>query len=207
LTPKRQCGYLIYSMRSYRYKKRHGWIGLVIVLLSAIFTLAQQQGWLSGAGSLAEQNQPGLYRVSRFVDGDTIAVDMNGKQEKIRFIGVDTPETHKPNTPVQCYGPAAAAFTKNTIGSQRVRLGSDSLSTDRDRYGRLLRYVYLQDGTFLNERLVSEGYAFYYPYFPFTKSDQFSADQQAAMAAHRGLWGNCQPTPTDKGGWISNNQG
>jgi micrococcal nuclease len=129
---------------------------------------------------------------------------MNGKVEKVRLVGVDTPETHKPNTPVQCYGPAAAAFTKTTIGSNRVRLVSDSLSTDRDRYGRLLRYVYLPDGTNLNEKLIQEGYGFYYPYFPFTKSAQFSADEQAAMAAHKGLWGNCHPTPTDSGGYVSN---
>lgn len=144
--------------------------------------------------------------MAHFVDGDTIAVDMNGKVETVRFIGIDTPETHKPDTPVQCYGPAAAAFTKNTIGSQHVRLSSDSLTTDRDRYGRLLRYVYLPDGTLLNERLVKEGYAFYYPYFPFSKAQAFAADQQAAMTAHKGLWGNCQPTPTDGGGYVSNPQ-
>jgi micrococcal nuclease len=132
---------------------------------------------------------------------------MNGKVETVRFIGIDTPETHKPNTPVQCYGPAAAAFTKNTIGKNRVRLASDSLSTDRDRYNRLLRYVYLPDGTLVNEKLVQGGYAFYYPYFPYTKSDAFEADQQAAMDAHKGLWGNCAPTRTDKGGYVSNPQG
>jgi micrococcal nuclease len=153
-----------------------------------------------------ERDQPGLYSINHFVDGDTIAVNMNGKVETIRFVGIDTPETHKPNTPVQCYGPAAAAFTKNTIGNNRVRLASDPLSTDRDRYDRLLRYVYLPDGTLVNEKLIQNGYAFYYPYFPFSKSTAFEADQQSAMAAHKGLWNNCHPTPTDKGGWLSNPQ-
>src|SRR6476661_3307680 len=134
-------------MSKYRYRKSHGWVGLVVLFITTLLGLAQQQGWLGKAGQTAMVNQPGLYTVSHFVDGDTIAVNMNGKTEKVRFIGIDTPETHKPNTPVQCYGPAAAAFTKNTIGSQRVRLVSDSLSTDRDRYDRLLRYVYLADGT------------------------------------------------------------
>lgn len=182
----------------FRIRKRHG---LVTVLVALLVLLVSTHGGLSQLSSTAEQNQPGLYGVSHFVDGDTIAVDMNGHQEKVRFIGVDTPETHKPNTPVQCYGPAAAAFTKNLIGHHQVRLVSDSLSTDRDRYDRLLRYVYLPDGTDVNERLVREGYAFYYPYFPFTKSEQFKADEQAAMAKHRGLWGNCKPTPTDQGGY------
>jgi micrococcal nuclease len=182
-------------------------ISVLVFLLVAGLSLAQQQGWLGSSAKQARQSQPGLYRVSRFVDGDTIAVNMNGKTEKVRFVGVDTPETHKPNTPVQCYGPAAAAFTKNTIGNQPVRLVSDSLSTDRDRYDRLLRYVYLPDGTNLDQKLISEGYGFYYPYFPFTKSDEFAAAQQAAMAAHKGLWGNCSPTPTDGGGYVSNPQG
>jgi endonuclease YncB( thermonuclease family) len=190
-------------MARYRYRKSHGWTGLIILLLTIV---VQHTGWLNKAGETVQRDQPGLYSVARFVDGDTIAVNMNGKVEKVRFIGIDTPETHKPNTPVQCYGPAAAAFTKNFIGTNQVRLVSDSLSTDRDRYDRLLRYVYLPNGANVNQKLVSEGYAFYYPYFPFSKSDQFAADQQAAMTAHKGLWGNCHPTPTDGGGYVSNSQ-
>lgn len=193
-------------MYKYRYRKSHGWAGVIVALLTILLSVAQQQGWLGQATTSVERNQPGLYSVSRFVDGDTIAVNMNGKVEKVRFIGVDTPETHKPNTPVQCYGPAAAAFTKNLIGQQKVRLASDPQSTDRDRYNRLLRYVYLSDGRLVNEELIKNGYGFYYPYFPFTKADQFSQDQAVARTANKGLWGNCSPTPTDKGGWISNNQ-
>lgn len=190
----------------YRYRKRDGWLGILIVVISALLTLAQQQGWLHTLNQAAVSNQPGLYKVTRFVDGDTITVDMNGKNEKVRMVGVDTPETHKPNAPVQCYGPAAAAYTKNLIGTQSVRLVSDELSTNRDRYDRLLRYVYLTDGTMVNQSLIENGYGFYYPYFPFSKSDQFAAAQASAKAANKGLWGNCTPTQTYKGGWVSNNQ-
>lgn len=192
--------------RTYRYRKQHGWAAVLITIISLIIYFGQQGGWLNKAGMTAQSHQPGLYQVSRFVDGDTIVVNMGGATEKIRFIGVDTPETHKPNTPVQCYGPAASTFTKNTIGNQRVRLESDSLSTNRDRYGRLLRYVYLPNGTLVNQQLIEQGYGFYYPYFPFTKSDVFSRTQNEAKAANKGLWGNCSPTPTDRGGWVSNNQ-
>jgi len=190
-------------MARYRYRKSHGWSGLVIVLIFAAFSFAQQQGWV-GAKAVIVDNQPGLYSVSRFVDGDTIAVNMNGKTEKIRMIGVDTPETHKPNTPVQCYGPAAAAFTKNSLSGKKFRLVSDSLSTDRDRYDRLLRYIVLSDRTNFNQKLIEQGYGFYYPYFPFTKSDDFAASQTLAKEANRGVWGNCKPTPTDAGGYTSN---
>jgi micrococcal nuclease len=176
---------------------------LVSIILFGLYLLLQPRSAIKQA---ITSNDPGLYTINHFVDGDTIAVNMNGNVEKVRFIGIDTPETHKPNTPVQCYGPAAAAFTKSTIGSQKVKLIADSQSTNRDRYNRLLRYVYLADGTDVNELLVTTGHAFYYPYFPFTKSDQFAADQASAKAASLGLWGNCSPIPKDGGGYVSNNQ-
>lgn len=183
-------------------------VGLsVLISLSGFSLYAGESGRLAALGSIAQRDQPGLYSVTRFVDGDTIAVDMDGHTEKVRFIGVDTPETHKPNAPVQCYGPEAAAFTRRTIGSQRVRLESDPLSTDRDRYGRLLRYVYLPDGTDVDELLIRQGYGFYYPYFPFSKSDQFGTDEHAAMAEHKGLWAYCHPKPTDGGGYQSDPRG
>ena len=192
--------------RIYRFRRHHGWLAILLLVVSWGLFFARQNGLIQQTSQTAQQHQPGLYSINHFTDGDTIAVNMNGKVEKVRFVGVDTPETHKPNTPVQCYGPAAAAYTKNLIGNKQVRLVSDSLSTDRDRYDRLLRYVYLPDGTNVNEQLIINGYAFYYPYFPFSKSDLFAADQQTAMAAHKGIWGNCHPTPTDAGGFVSNPQ-
>ena len=117
---------------------------------------------------------------------------MNGMLETIRFIGMDTPETHKPNTPVQCYGPVAAAYTQKRIGNQRIRLISDSLTTNRDRYNRLLRYIVLEDGTNLNLELVQKGYAFAYA-FPFSKLHQFDTAMQQAQIAKVGLWGSCAP--------------
>jgi endonuclease YncB( thermonuclease family) len=187
---------------SYRLRRKHG-ISLLVVLLVACITLGQQQGWFGQAAKGVLTNQPGLYSIDHYVDGDTIVVTMNGTPETIRFIGIDTPETHKPNTPVQCYGPAAAAHTRNVIEAAggKVRLVSDSLSTNRDRYDRLLRYVYLPDGTDVNQLNVEQGYAFYYPYFPFSKKAGFKAAEQAAMAAKKGLWGACKPTPSDNGGY------
>jgi micrococcal nuclease len=184
-------------------------ISVATALIVIILAVCQQMGWLPSSAQTTQKattSQPGMYAIDHFIDGDTIAVNMNGKVESVRMIGVDTPETHKPNTPVQCYGPAAAAFTKNAIGSSRVRLASDSKSTDRDRYNRLLRYVYLPDGRLLDELLVQNGYGFAYTQFPFTKSDQFSADQDSAKATNKGLWGNCKPYQEDSGRWQSNNQ-
>jgi endonuclease YncB( thermonuclease family) len=179
------------------------WLSLLI----AIFILVgQQYGWFDWLNQQVEGSQPGLYRVVKFDDGDTIAVDMNGKTETIRFIGVDTPETHDPRKPVQCFGPEAAAYTKLTIGYQRVRLASDPLSSNRDRYNRLLRYVYLPNGTLMNEQLIKTGHGFAYTYFPFTKSALFTKDEVLAQRANIGVWKFCKPQPNDFGGFTSNPQ-
>lgn len=170
-----------------------------------IIAIGQQAGWWGNLQQAAVKNQPGLYAIDHFIDGDTIAVTMGGKAETIRMIGVDTPETHKPNTPVQCYGPAAAAYTKTLIGSNKVRLQADEQSTNRDRYNRLLRYVYLPDGRLVAAELIKNGYGFAYTSFPFTKSAEFVRDQATAHAASKGLWDNCQPYQESSGRWQTNN--
>lgn len=163
---------------------------LVLILLVAIGTFLVIR--LSQIDIKLPSSQPGLYRVVTVDDGDTITVDMNGSIQTIRFIGIDTPETHKPNTPVQCYGPEATDYTKNLIGKQKVRLQADPLNTNRDRYGRLLRYVYLPDNTLLEQKLLSEGYGFAYTFFPLSKAKEFEAYEQQAKAAGKGLWSACQ---------------
>lgn len=92
-------------------------------------------------GSLLEHTQAGMYRVVRVVDGDTITVAWRGQMERVRLIGVDTPETHHPDTPRQCYAPEATRFTEHLI-RDKVRLVADPLGDNRDIYERLLRYVY-----------------------------------------------------------------
>lgn len=169
--------------------------GLIILFIAA----AQSAGWLGQAKEKAIQQQPGLYEVVRFVDGDTITVDMNGKRETVRMIGVDTPETHKPNTPVQCYGPAASAYTKNLIGNQRVRLEADPTNQNRDRYDRLLRYVYLPDGRLVARELIANGYGFAYTLFPFQKAEDFVATEATAKEQAKGLWANCGVETRDNG--------
>ena len=180
---------------------------LYIVLLVLVATFAWGRGWLRPLNTQTFlRNEPGSYRVAHFVDGDTVQVTMNGTLETIRFIGMDTPETHKPNTPVQCYGPTAAAYTQARIANQRIRLVSDSLTTNRDRYNRLLRYVVFEDGTNLNMELVQKGYAFAYA-FPFSKLAQFDTAMQQAQKYKAGLWGSCAPfQDLNTGQWHTENQ-
>lgn len=171
-------------------------VGLVLVLLAALFYWVEPKfGWFQSV----EQGQPGLYTVVDFSDGDTIAVDMNGTRETIRLIGVDTPETHHPNLPVQCFGPEASSFTKQLISNQKVRLAADPTNQNRDRYNRLLRYVYLSDGRLVQNEIIKNGYGFSYTQFPFTKTAEFEALEDEAKAHNRGLWGNCTVTTESNG--------
>src|SRR3954452_9580050 len=93
------------------------------------------------------------------VDGDTIDVDIRGHRERVRLIGIDTPETKKPNTPVQCYGPEATKFTKSLLPKD-VALHLERDVVARDDFGRMLAYVYLPiDGEFVNLPIIRQGYA------------------------------------------------
>ncbi len=175
---------------------------IVLLIIAAIIAVAPQASLQNILPT--EVTAPGFYKVTQVYDGDTIAVRMNGIEEKIRLIGVDTPETHKPNTPIQCFGPQASDFTTAALTGQSVRLEADPLGDNRDRYDRLLRYVYLADGTLWDRKLIEQGYGFAYLSFPFSKSDDFATAQAQAQNAHLGLWASCQPTQKS-GRWLSNN--
>lgn len=150
------------------------------------------------------KTQPGYYSVSAISDGDTFSVNMDGREEKVRLIGVDTPETVKPNSPQECYGKAASDFTKHTLSGQSVRLEADPINQNRDRYDRLLRYAYLSDGSLFNATLISQGYAFAYLSFPFSKADEFRQLQTIAKQNNIGVWsGIC--TIQDQNGRLKSN--
>lgn len=139
--------------------------------------------------------EPGYYKVTAVHDGDTLSVQMDGRQEKVRMIGVDTPETIKPNSPVECYGVAASNYLKNLLKDTSVRLEADPINQNRDRYDRLLRYVYLKDNTLVNKSIIGQGYGFAYLSFPFTKAEEFRQAQSEARAQNRGVWsGECTIT-------------
>jgi endonuclease YncB( thermonuclease family) len=170
-------------------------------LVIAIALVGLAAGWQaisSGqlkAPSLAApiaENQPGLYRVTGVDDGDTIKVEQDGNNETVRLIGIDTPETKDPRKPVQCFGEAASRQTKAWLLGKAVRLEPDPLGDNRDKYNRLLRYVYLPDGTLINAQLIEQGYAFAYTIFPFEKLDQFRKLEAQARSDNRGLWSGCQ---------------
>ena len=123
--------------------------------------------------------------MTRVVDGDTIVVG----SETVRLIGIDTPESVKPGTPVECFAREASAFTKKLVDGRRVRLALDV--EERDRFGRLLAYVHT-GRLFVNAELVRRGYATVATFPPNVRHvDTFLKQQREARANDRGLWRAC----------------
>ncbi len=130
--------------------------------------------------------------VSKVIDGDTVHVTIGGRTEEIRLIGVDTPETVHPTKPVECFGPEASQHTKGLLPrGTRVYLVRDVES--RDRFGRLLAYVYrVSDNLFVNHDLVFGGWARPSPYPPNTTLETVFAEASAhAQSNQLGLWSQC----------------
>jgi micrococcal nuclease len=131
--------------------------------------------------------------VTRVVDGDTIVADVDGTDERVRLIGIDTPESVKPNTPVKCFGKEASKHTAELLPEGTpVRLVLDV--EERDRYDRLLAYVYrAADGDFVNLTIAREGYAQQATFPPnVAHVDEFRTAVADARGAGRGLWSACR---------------
>jgi micrococcal nuclease len=140
---------------------------------------------------LAISHTPGVWEtgtVKRVIDGDTIELD-DGR--KVRYIGIDTPETVDPRKPVQCFGAEASKKNKELVEGKEIKMEKDI--TDTDRYGRLLRYVYLGD-EMVNIKMVRDGFAYSYTYPPDVKhQDQILSAQREAETGKAGLWTACPP--------------
>ena len=134
--------------------------------------------------------------VVRVVDGDTLVADFAGRDEKVRLIGIDTPESVKPNTPVECFGKEASHHLAELLPEgTAIRVERDVEA--RDQYGRLLGYVYRsKDELFVNRAQAEDGFADLLTFPPnVAHTDEFTAAVAAARAATRGLWASC-PEPT-----------
>ncbi len=143
-------------------------------------------------GQSPASGEAGTGRIVRVVDGDTVVVDLGGNDEHVRLLGIDTPESVDPRSPVECFGKEAAARTAALLPpGTEVRLVRDVEA--RDRYSRLLAYLYrVHDGTFVNLELVSEGYAAVLTYPPnVAHADELAAAAARARSEGRGLWSAC----------------
>jgi micrococcal nuclease len=188
----------------------HRWLGRgrpapVLLLLVALVVVAGCEGYVDGGGgkgrapadlatTRAERAAwPGppkgavAAKVQRVVDGDTFVATVNGRRERVRVIGVDTPESVDPNRPDEPFGEEASDFAKHYLDGETVRMAGDV--EPRDRYGRMLAYVWLADGTFWNALLAAEGYAQQLTIPPnVTYADLFRRLVGEARRQNRGLW-------------------
>ena len=129
------------------------------------------------------------YPVVEVVDGDTIKVQISGRVETVRLLGIDTPETVDPRRPVECFGREASAAARRILAGRRVRLEFDPSQGRRDKYGRILAYVRTDRGVFANLWLVRRGYAHEYTYdLPYRYQEEFRAAEQYAREHDLGLW-------------------
>ncbi len=139
----------------------------------------------AAAPSRANKRVAVYYSVVEVVDGDTIKIAKDGRTETLRLIGLDTPETKDPRRPVQCFGEEASARAKKLLSGKKVRITQDT----RDKYGRMLVYVWTEDGMLYNHRMILDGYAHEYTYdVPYQQQARFRKAEAQARQAGRGFW-------------------
>ena len=160
------------------------------IVLAALVAIVAARATTGSGGSTG----PVGATVVRPVDGDTIRVEAGGRSFSVRLLGIDTPETHRPGTPVECGGLEASANMARLVrAGERVTLEPDPTQDHVDRYGRLLAYVRLHDGTLVEDAQLAGGWATVYVYgdHPVRRYGQFVRDQAAARQAGRGVWREC----------------
>ncbi|MBE2216677.1 MAG: thermonuclease family protein [Ignavibacteria bacterium] len=152
-----------------------------------------------------EQRERKEYVITKVFDGDTFEAEANGKKEKVRMLGIDTPEkfdsdkltrdierTKRDSETIKKLGELSSVYTRNLLDGKKVLLEPDKTQDDKDKYGRLLRYVYLEDGTFVNKKIVAEGYAVVFRKFKVSKEKELIGAEEDARKEKKGLWGDIE---------------
>lgn len=166
------------------------WLVSVIFVINFVYNRYKQDN-LSFLNTPSETITPtdNYFPVVEVIDGDTIDVQFDDKVERVRLIGINTPEIVDPRRPVQCFGKEASDKAKQVLNNNKVKLVNDPSQGDRDSYGRLLRYVYLADGSLFNKIMIDAGYAFEYTYkTPYQYREEFLEAQKQASLNQVGLW-------------------
>lgn len=178
-------------------KKRRLLYTLAVLFATLAFATAREavlppQAAAPAAASVAVQatTTPDTYFVVKVVDGDTVDINRNGTTTRLRLIGMDTPEVVDPRKPVQCFGREASAEGHKLLENTWIRLEYDPVAGTYDKYGRMLAYIFLPDGTFYNEFMIRQGFAHEYDYNnqKYKYRTAFRAAQQAAEQEKKGFW-------------------
>jgi micrococcal nuclease len=174
-------------------------IGLVILLIGFIVVKKFTDPESDNKSKSRNDSSGEFMTVLRVVDGDTFEME---NKDRVRLLGIDTPEKYESKKldkdvessgmdkkTVKKLGKLASDYVRGFVEGRKVRLERDPVNDDKDRYGRLLRYVYLEDGTCVNAKIIKDGYAQVYEKFPISKMDEFRKFQREARENNRGLWG------------------
>lgn len=159
----------------------------ILLIIGIIIILARQYEWKRTIQ--APPDIAGQATLVRVVDGDTLIVDLDGVEERIRIIGIDTPESVKPNTPVQCFAKEATAHLTEILGQNEIlTIETDPTQDTRDTYDRMLAHVFIGKEN-IAEVMIADGYAYEYTYDkPYIYQNKYKNAQSEARSAERGLW-------------------
>ena len=165
-------------------------IGIVVVIFIVVITVAVYFSVVSSKKKTTPLPARSLHKVLTVIDGDTIVVDIDGREETVRLIGVDSPEIVDSSKPVQCFAKESSDFATNILTGKNIYLEPDSTQADRDKFNRLLRYVFLEDDTNFNLLLIKEGCGREYTYKGqiYKYRDEFTAAEKEAKSNLLGLW-------------------
>jgi len=187
-------------MRKKTYPNKKFRLFLLFFILTCVFLFGL---WLKNytanrvpASVIVKTNTLVSAQVLYVIDGDTVDVAIDGKKVRVRLIGIDAPEMGFENKKEMCFAGESRNKLLDFIDGKTVNIVSDSTQQDRDAYNRILRYMYLPDGTFVNKQMAEEGYAYEYTFkeLPYLYRQEFQEAQGKAKALKLGLWadGACQ---------------
>lgn len=164
----------------------------IIIVVTIFVTIISSPNSLFSKKYISKITQGVSYPVADVIDGDTFDIKVNNEIIRVRMLGMDTPETVDPRKPLQCYGKEASDKTKELLKGHFVALETDKSQSQTDKYGRILAYVRIDTGLFINEFLLQNGYAREYTYgTPYSKQKEFRKIQKDAKKNMVGLWGSC----------------
>ncbi len=176
------------------FQQTIGYVIILGIIATIVAVILYIQRPAQNPGKFAELIKEGvLYKVIKVFDGDTLVANIEGHEVTVRLIGMDTPEVVDPRKPVQCYGPEASAKGHELLDAKEIYIEKESAKGNYDKYGRVLAYAKLADGSLYNEYMIENGYAREYTFNKekYRYQKEFKAAQKAAQKNKIGLWSKC----------------
>jgi micrococcal nuclease len=188
--------FLFYNKNIVRFGRilPHIFIAILVVIFVLLNDSSLKQNEVTKQSSINQKlSTKEAAKVLKVIDGDTIKVSLNNREDTVRLIGIDSPEILDKNKTVQCFGKEASDKAKEILNGKTIILESDPTQGERDEYGRLLRYVFLEDGTNFDKFMISEGYAREYTFKgnSYKYQSEFIQAEKKAKGLNKGLWGSC----------------